>query len=179
MDASGYITDYRVEGGTIVSTGDADSTDAYAGVFLLAVEAANTAAPDRPRLEALAPALRVGGECHPLDTARRRPHGSEARVDGLVPHERGGGVRRVARSVPSRGSDAVIGCSPRRRPLPRQRIERGVDRLWNQRTSSFDWAVHPDGTRQATSWDQVYPDALSQVWAVRFGLVRGPRARPS
>ena len=41
-----------------MSTGDADSTDAYAGLFLLAVEAANTAAPDRVRLGALAPALR-------------------------------------------------------------------------------------------------------------------------
>ena len=46
-----------------------------------------------------------------------------------------------------------------------------------QRSGAFDWAVHPDGARQLTSWEQLYPDALSQVWAVRFGLVGGPRAR--
>ena len=60
MDARGYVTDYQVSGGTLVSTGDADSTDAYAGLFLLAVEAVQTAAPNGARLLALAPAVRLG-----------------------------------------------------------------------------------------------------------------------
>jgi hypothetical protein len=176
MDASGYVTDYRVERGTLLSTGDADSTDAYAGLFLLAVDAANTAAPDRARLDALWPAL------HSAVRAIR----STQRVDGLTgakpawmvaylmnEAEAFAGLRAAARLAASVGDRALAADAA----FAAARIQRGVDQLWNRSTGSFDWAVHPDGARQPTSWNQLYPDALSQVWAVRFGLVRGPRAR--
>jgi hypothetical protein len=58
------------------------------------------------------------------------------------------------------------------------RISRAVDKLWNSKTRSYDWAVHPNGVRQPTNWAQLYPDAVSQVWAVRYGLVRRDRVAP-
>jgi hypothetical protein len=176
MDANGYVTDYRVVGETISSTGDADSTDAYAGLFLLAVEAASAAAPDPARLMKLAPALRSA-------VAAIR---STQRVDGLTgakpawmvaylmnEAEAYAGLMAASRLALTVGDRALA----RDAALAAARIQRGVDRLWNASTDAFDWAVHPDGARQATNWAQLYPDALSQVWAVRYGVVQGPRAR--
>src|SRR5580658_879522 len=40
QDAQGFVTDYTVDGDTEVSTGTMDSTDAYAGTFLIAARAA-------------------------------------------------------------------------------------------------------------------------------------------
>ena len=58
QDANGYVTDYLVNGdGTLTSKGDMDSTDAYAGTFLLAARRTFLATNDRNKLRALAPAL--------------------------------------------------------------------------------------------------------------------------
>jgi hypothetical protein len=176
MDADGYITDYRVDGAAIVSTGDADSTDAYAGLFLLAVEAAHTAAPDRVRLGALAPALRSAVSA--IRSTQRADGLTGAKPGWMVAYlmneaEAFAGLRAASLLAASTG-DRVLATDA---AAAAARIQRGVDRLWNPRSGAFDWAVHPDGARQPTSWEQLYPDALSQVWAVRFGLVTGPRAR--
>jgi hypothetical protein len=176
MDANGYVTDERVVGDQLVSTGDADSTDAYAGVFLLAVEAVNTSAPDRARLIALAPALRraVGA----IRSTQRSDGLTGAKPTWMVAYlmnqaEAFAGLMAASRLAPAVGDDALA-----RDALASARaVQRGVDRLWNDATGSFDWAVHPDGVRQTTSWAQLYPDAVSQVWAVRYGLVTGGRAR--
>ncbi len=176
MDARGYVTDYQISGGSLVSTGDADSTDAYAGLFLLAVDAVQTAAPNGARLLALAPAVRRG-------VAAIR---STQRVDGLTgakpawmvaylmnQAEAFAGLQAATRLALVIGDRALA----RDGSTAAARIQRGVDRLWNPSTDAFDWAVHPNGARQPTSWAQLYPDAISQVWAVRYGLVRGSRAR--
>jgi hypothetical protein len=57
------------------------------------------------------------------------------------------------------------------------RIQAGVEQLWNPTTGAYDWASHPDGAHQVTNWSQLYPDAVSQVWAVRFGVARSDRTR--
>jgi hypothetical protein len=176
MDANGYVTDYRVEGAALVSTGDADSTDAYAGTFLLAVEAAYTAAPNRARLGTLAPALRraVGA----IRSTQRADGLTGAKPTWMVAYlmneaEAFAGLQAAARLASTVGDKALA----REASSAAGQLQRGVDRLWNSRTGAYDWAVHPDGARQPTSWAQLYPDALSQVWAVRFGLVQGSRAR--
>jgi hypothetical protein len=53
QDADGFVTDYRRSGGAMVSTGDMDSTDAFAGTFLLAARAALKASGDKARLATL------------------------------------------------------------------------------------------------------------------------------
>jgi len=176
MDLHGYVSDYRVSGATLVSTGDADSTDAYAGAFLLAVEAASTAAPNLARLRALMPAMRRA-----VDAIRstQRPDGfTGAKPTWMVAYlmnqaEAFAGLQAAARLAATAGERALA----RDATLSATRIQRGVDRLWNPSTRSLDWAVHENGARQRTNWAQLYPDALSQVWAVRYGLLHGPRAR--
>jgi len=59
MDLRGFVRDNRVTASGLVSTGDADSTDAYSGMFLSAVEAAQAAAPNAARLGALTPDVRA------------------------------------------------------------------------------------------------------------------------
>ena len=54
QDASGFVTDYTVSGADEVSTHTYDSTDAYAGTFLVAVAATWQADPDQARLKSLA-----------------------------------------------------------------------------------------------------------------------------
>jgi hypothetical protein len=176
MDARGYVTDYHVAGTTLVTTGDADSTDAYAGLFLVAVEAAQTAAPNGARLVALAPALRLGVAA--IRSTQRADGLTGAKPSWMVAYlmneaEAFAGLQAATRLALAIGDRALA----RDADAAAKRIQRGADRLWNASTGSFDWAVHPNGARQPTSWAQLYPDAISQVWAVRFGLVQGSRAR--
>src|SRR5207253_11260873 len=53
QDASGFVTDYNVSAGVETSTGDMDSTDAYAGTFLLATRRAWKASGDSASLATL------------------------------------------------------------------------------------------------------------------------------
>ncbi len=176
MDADGYVHDYTVRGDHLQPVAEADSTDAYAAVFVLAAAAAYDAAPDRARLDAIAPALRRA-------VAAIR---STLRLDGLTGSKPSfmvaylmdqaevfAGLRaaiRLGREVDDQ--ELVREAQAVARP-----VRRAVRDLWNPSTRSFDWAVHPDGTRDVTNWAQLYPDALSQVWAVRYGLVGGERGR--
>jgi hypothetical protein len=176
MDTRGYVTDYHVAGTTLVTTGDADSTDAYAGLFLLALEAAQTAAPGGARLVALAPALQRGVAA--IRSTQRADGLTGAKPSWMVAYlmneaEAFAGLQAATRLASAIGDRSLA----READAAAKRIQRGVDRLWNGATGSLDWAVHPNGARQPTSWSQLYPDAISQVWAVRYGLLRGSRAR--
>ena len=176
MDANGYVTDYDVTPGGLVTTGDYDSTDAYSGMFLVAVDAISNASPDAVRLRATRTQGRARGRSDPLDAARRRADRRQAQLDGGLPHERGRGVRGPPRGEPiSRARWATARWPAARTPRPIA-LSAGVERLWNADAGALDWAVHPSGDHVTTNWSQLYPDALSQLWAVEYGLVRGPLA---
>lgn len=176
MDAAGYVHDYAVDGDELTPIGEADSTDAYAAVFVVAVAAAFDAAPDRARLTVLAPALHRA-----VDAIR-----STQRHDGLTgakPSFMVAYLMDQAEVYAGLQASARLGRALRDRALVSEAdavartLRRAVKGLWNPTTRAYDWAVHPDGSRDPTNWAQLYPDALSQVWAVRYGLVDGARAR--
>src|SRR6476469_6000257 len=54
MDATGFVTDYRLSNGVLTSTNDMDSTDSYAATFLLAVREAYRASNDLTKVKGLA-----------------------------------------------------------------------------------------------------------------------------
>lgn len=174
QDSSGFVADYHVVDGVLVSTGGMDSTDACAGMFLLAARETWRAAPDATRLRALVPGI------------RRAVAAIEATQDGdgltwakpgwrvkylMDQAEVYAGLRSAADLYLALGD--VAGA--RRADGLARRLAAGVESLWDEGTQSYAWAVHGDGTRVATDWTRLYPDALQQVWVVAFGLDVGNR----
>lgn len=176
QDASGFVTDYTVAGEQQASTGDMDSTDAYAGTFLVAANAAWQATGDLERLRELEPGI----------VAAVAAIQATQRSDGLTWAKPGVHVKYLmdqAEAFAGLRSAAMLGGVLGNAPLvdrasgSARRLRTGVRRLWNPRRGAYDWAVHAHGVRQPTNWHVLYPDALQQTWAVAFGLVRGERAR--
>jgi hypothetical protein len=183
QDASGFVTDY-VAGpdGSLTSTGDMDSTDAYAATFFLAADAAYQAS---DRIEGRSTARsRASALSRGLDGALRAVEATTD-SDGLTwakptwrvkylmdQAEVNAGLQAAARlftqlADPGRAARASAGA---------QYVASGVSALWNPTTQAYDWAKHEDGSQAPADLTVLYPDALEQVWAVAFGLVPQKRA---
>jgi hypothetical protein len=175
MGANGYVTDYDITPGGLVSTGTYDSTDAYSGMFLVAVDATFNASPDAARLRELAP--KVAQAVGAIRSTQRADGLTGAKPDWMVAYlmneaEAYAGLRAAGRLARTLGDRTLA----RSADAAADALSAGVERSWNAGAGAFDWAVHPSGDRVATNWAQLYPDALSQLWAVGYGLVRGPLA---
>ncbi len=176
QDTAGFVTDYTVTDGVPASTGGMDSTDAYAGTFLIAVNATWQATGDRERLRELQPGIAAAVAAIAATQTRDGLTWASpsAHVKYLMDQaEAFAGLRSAAMLARALG-DPLLEASA---SSSARRLRAGVRRLWNPRTGAYDWAKHGDGVRQPTNWRVLYPDALQQTWAVAFGLVRGGRAR--
>ena len=175
MDANGYVTDYRISNGNLVSTGSADSTDAYAGMFLVALDAVYRAAPNVSRLGAIAP--KVQAAVSAVRSTQRADGLTGAKPSYMVAYlmdqaEAHAGLVAATRLAYTLGNRSLA----RAARDSADRLQAGIDQLWNPTTGAYDWASHPDGVHQPTNWSQLYPDAVSQLWAVRFGVASHDRA---
>ncbi len=173
---TGFVTDYQVTARGELSTGDMDSTDAYAGTFLLAVwrtwkATGSLAALTRLRTGvALAVrAIESTQDADGLTWAKPTYH-----VKYLMDQAESEAGLRSAASVAAALGDSALAS---RSALDASRIQAGVDKLWNPATTAYDWAVFSSGTHQSTNWPVLYPDSMEQVWAVAFGLTSGARAQ--
>jgi hypothetical protein len=175
MDTQGFVTDYVVKNGAPVSTGSMDSTDAYAGTFLIAARDAYRASLSTVRLRS----LRTG-----ISSAVKAIEATQA-SDGLtwakptwkVKYLMDQGEAYAGLSAADELAGILKDSSlARRARSDAGRMLQGVAGLWNDGTRAYDWAAHADGGRVATDWSFLYPDALQQPWAVAFGLVEPPRA---
>lgn len=176
MDRRGFVTDYDRVGGRLRSTGDMDSTDAYAGTYLIALRATHLAAPHRSRLRAeragIAAAVRAIAATQDRDGLTwAKP---AWRVKYLMDQAETYAGLRAAVDLAGWTGDRVLA---RRAAASAARLKAGVDRLWNPRTSGYDWAVHANGAREPVNWRRLYPDAMQEAWAVAFGLVPPTRSR--
>jgi hypothetical protein len=169
MNASGFVTDYRITNGALASTNDMDSTDSYAGTFLSAVNETFGATGDIGQLRSLAPgiakavgAIEATQDRDGLTWAKPSYH-----VKYLMDQAEAYAGLQAAGTIAGVLGDAGL---QQRALNDAARIANGVAALWNARTASYDWAVHSDGTHSATDWTVLYPDSLQQVWAVAFGL---------
>lgn len=176
QDPDGFVTDYRVLGhGSLVSKGDMDSTDAYAGTFLLAARRTWMATRDGGRLATLRPgiaravaAIQATQDADGLTWAK-----PSWRVKYLMDQAEAYAGLSAARDLATLLGDQALADQA---GAAAQRLAAGVSRLWNPAAGAYDWAVHEDGARQATDWATLYPDAQQQAWAVAFGLATGTRA---
>jgi hypothetical protein len=172
---NGFVTDYQVVAGELVSTGTMDSTDAYAGTFLVAARQVWRAAPDVRQLRDLSPGIRgaidaieATMDLDGLTWAKPSWH-----VKYLMDQAEAYAGLLAAAQLERELNDAV---QQTRATALALRMKTGVDALWNPSTESYDWAVHEDGARVATNWATLYPDAMEQAWAVAFGVVDPTRA---
>jgi hypothetical protein len=177
-DSSGFVTDYDVDStGTMTSTGDVDATDASAATFLLAAYAAyqasrnvegNSAA--RARLTKLSAGL--DGALRAIEATTDADGLTWAKPTWPVKYlmdqgEVYGGLQAAKRLFTSLGDAGRAS----RANTAAQALATGVSGLWNVETRTYDWAVHEDGHRAATS-------LLSRVKALHPELASPNSAMP-
>lgn len=177
MDGAGYVTDFDQVGGVMVSTGDMDSTDSYAGMFLVAAYRAQQVTGDRARSAGLRAGVAkavaaIGSTQQPDGLTWAKP---SYRAKYLMDQaETYAGLRAGAwLATTVLGDQELAGRATRMADA----LKAGVDGLWNPGKGAYDWARHENGVQTVTNWGVLYPDALSQVWAVAFGLVDNDRGR--
>jgi hypothetical protein len=178
MDASGFIDDWTNNGCRLRDAGVRDSTDAPAGLFLLALLAAQRGFPQAAGGALELPRFSAG--------IARAVGAIEATqdVDGLTWAKPGYPVKYLMDQAEAYAGLVAAGELGRvlgnagivdRAAKDATRMRKGVDGLWDPAAGSYVWAVHASGQRETGNWSVLDPDALQQVWAVAFGLAPGDR----
>ncbi|MCA1845718.1 MAG: hypothetical protein LC792_21490, partial [Actinobacteria bacterium] len=152
-----------------------DSTDAYAGTFLLATRMAYRVSGDRAHLARLGAG--IAGAVKAVEATQQSDGLTWAKPSWKVKYlmdqaETYAGLNAGAELATALGNTTL---SDRARSDAR-RMSSGVANLWNSGVGAYDWAVHEDGARVRTDWSLLYSDSLQQPWAVAFGLVEASRA---
>ncbi|MHB1843584.1 MAG: glucosidase family protein [Deltaproteobacteria bacterium] len=168
-DANGYVTVYTVAAdGTETSTGTEDSTDAYAGVFLLAAREAYRASGDLATLSSLSAGL--SGAVSAIESTQQSDgltwatpsYQAKYLIDqtevyaGLVSAEELANALGNSALAARAGSDA-------------SRVAAGVQTLWLPDAGLYAFAKNGDGTLAPTSWNVFYPDSIGQMWLLALG----------
>ena len=174
MDSNGFVTDYSWNGTQLITTGSMDSTDAYAGTFLIAIRDTYHANKNNTNLASLhrgianaVTAIERTQDADGLTWAKPTWH-----VKYLMDEAEAYTGLLSASSLATTLADRTLS---KRAASDAARMLNGVLSLWNSAYAAFDWAVQGDGTRLTTDWTYLYPDALEQAWAVAFGLASGTR----
>ena len=174
MDTRGFVTDYVVRNGQLVSTGFMDSTDAYAATFLMALRDTYRADPSLTRLRANRAAVTAAIKA--IEATQDADGLTWAKPDWHVKYLMDQAEVYAGLLAGAEIAKTLNDLALRKRALADSvRVRDGVARLWDGTANAYDWAVHGDGARTGASWSVLYPDALQQAWAVAFGLVPATR----
>lgn len=176
-DSNGFVTDYNVDAtGVETSTGDEDSTDAYAGTFLSAVRATYLADPDAADLQSLhagvtgaVNAIEVTQDADGLTWAKPTWHvkylmDQAETYNGLVSAGEIASVLGDSGLAERAGADAAA-------------MKNGIASLWDAPTNAYDWAK--SGGVNTTDWNVLYPDAMEQAWIAGSPAISRSRANQS
>ena len=164
----GFVTDYTIQDGIYTSTGDMDSTDAYAGMFLYAAWSAWQQTRDRTALKVLRPGIlrAVNAIEQTMDADGLTWAKPTWRVKYLMDQsEVYVGLRSASKLLQALKDPTSTSAEGRAHTL-----KDTIDTTWDTAVGAYDWAIHEDGARTSTTWESLYPDALQQVWAVAFGV---------
>ena len=177
QDANGFVTDYDVDAtGVETSTGDEDSTDAYAGTFLSAVRAAYTVDPSISQLRALQTsisaavgAIEATQDVDGLTWAKPTWH-----VKYLMDEtEAYNGLLSAADLARALGDSTLRN----RASADASKLKTGIASLWDAPTGAYDWAKNDGGGLNSTDWNVLYSDSLEQAWVAGSNAVSSTRAR--
>jgi hypothetical protein len=175
MDEHGYVRDQAVINSQIRPLLTMDSTDAYAGTFLVALGEAYRVDPDDTKLRLLQPGLVKAVQA--IASTTRSSGLTNATPTWPVAYlmdeaETEAGLQSAAFLANALG-DSSLANDARTRA---DHLHHAVDALWNEQRQSYNWAVHPTLVQTATDWRAVYPDAMQQSWATAWGLADPARA---
>ena len=174
-----YVSDSRsTAGGPPVPTGFETATDSYAATFLLAAWSIYQAAPATAAGQAwLGPALDSAFEA--LESTEQ-PNGlyyakpafdTSFLVDDA---EDFGGLVAASHLFAATGQYDLERAATASAGELRAAVS-GL--MWDATTGSFDWSWSPTSVSTSDPSSTLVPDAVSQLWAVAFGLATGARAR--
>jgi hypothetical protein len=180
MDAQGYVTDQNVgpaPGFRETSTGDEDSTDAYAGTFLLALRATFQASGDRAHLRRYAGAIAqavaaIRSTQQPDGLTWAKPtYQAKLLMDQAESYA---GLRAAQDLAATLGNVALAATASSSAAA----LKAGVAGLFLDGSSPPAYAVasFEDGTIAQPSAKIYYPDATSQIWLVAVGNWMSPRS---
>ncbi len=173
---TGYVTDYEVVGGTTpVSTGQFDSTDAYAGTFLAAVWDAYSATGDLATLQSISSG--IAGAISAIASTQSQDGLTWAQPSWHVAYlmdnaQAYGGLVAASRLETVLGNTALASEASARALA----MQDGIASLWDPETNAYDWARQDNGAQHATAWANLYPDAMEQVAAIEWDAVPALRA---
>lgn len=172
--ANATVPNPFIAGDHSTSLGTMDSTDAYAGTFLLAAYDTMTADPSQSELAGLASGITgavkaIEATQQPNGLTWAKPSYQMAYLMDMA--ETHAGLLAAASLALILGNHALEATASRDASL----METGVQSLWNPTTQSFDWAATSTAV-QLTNWNNLYPDAAEQAWAVGFGLATPSQA---
>jgi hypothetical protein len=174
MDAQGFVNDYVMSGGTLLSTGSMDSTDAYAGTFLLALLYTYRSNPDKTMLRTFRTGIAkaVGA----IEATQQADGLTWAKPSWLVKYLMDQ-AETYAGLIAASDLAKVLGDTTlsQRAAKDATRMRNGVAATWNASRNAYDWAIFPSG-RTTTQWSILYSDSLQQAWAVAFGIVDSSRS---
>ena len=175
QDPAGYVTDYDLKDGHWASTGHYDSTDAYAGTFLLAVWAAFRVSGDQERLKALHAALQRA--VNAIESTRQSDGLTWATPTYHVKYlednvEACAGLLAAA----ALARNLADGGLARQAAAAASAMEKGIESLWSDLRYDYAWARHESGAVQVPNWSVLSPDAMEEGWRAAFGLEGSHRA---
>ena len=171
----GIVSAATVVGGSTLSTGTEDSTDATAGVFLMTAIALWASTGDITSLRSISSG--IAGAVKAIESTQVANGLTWSRPNFQVAYlmdeaEVYGGLSAAVGLAGVLGDPALSA----RAAEDAAKVSAGVASLWDPATNAYDWALHDGGPRQSTDWSILYPDAMEQMWAVAFGLVPQSRA---
>jgi hypothetical protein len=172
---SGIVYDYERQGGSWTTKYELDSSDSYAGTFLIAAREAFGASGDVTKLRNLAPGIDKA-----LDAIEYTEQGDglhlakpnwpfKYTMDEAETHE---GLLAAADLGLFLGNAALR----KRAQEKADRLFQGAGALQESSTGLYLWARHQDGTAVPAPLDWIYPGGSVQAWAVAHGLATGEKA---
>jgi len=168
---SGTIFDYVICGdGTEISTMQYDSADGYAGQLLMLMETYHRKTGDTAYIESHRDALK--NVANVLMALRDEQDGLSIAMIGypvkytMDNAEGYGGLAAYCRLAEAMGWDGVEPFA-----MARDAMKAGLlNELFDRKRQIFHWAIQ-DGAIEKSRWDKFYPDALSQIFPVLYGVV--------
>lgn len=171
---TGYVEDANVANTgqvqeAVSPSGAEDSTDAYAGTFLLAALDTEQADPDPGALAALAPA--IAGALDAIQSTQQPDGLTWAKPSYQAAYlmdqsEAFAGLEAAGLLESALGNTTLESSAD----ASATSMAGGVGSLWDGASGGFAWAAFPDGATTGVDWHRLYPDTMEEAWAVAFGL---------